>query len=697
MKTLRLLTLLVGLLALSASNGSAAHHGAPPMNFVVIFVDDLGYADIEPFGSLVNRTPHLNRMAAEGRKFTSFYVGAPVCTPSRAALLTGCYPQRVDMGLNALPTSVNNIVLFPGDPKGLNPSEITIAEILKEKGYATACIGKWHLGDQPGLLPTDHGFDRYLGIPFSNDMGFDNSQPYPPLPLMRDDKVIEEEPDQRYLTKRCTEETLAFIEENQSKPFFAYVPHSMVHWPHYASPDFEGKSKNGIYGDVVEEIDWSVGQILNKLKDLNLEERTMVLFTSDNGGGGARGNIVSNLPLRARKGNLCEGGIRVCTLAWGLGLIPGGTVCHEMVTAMDLLPTFAHLAGATVPSDRILDGKNITPLLKGEPGATTPHEAFFYRRGLDLYAVRSGPWKLFVKANQAPYPGQRNSVRIEPGTLYHLERDLGETTNVAMAHPDVVARLEKLAEAARDDIGDGTDRRGQNVRPAAYIDPAKAKPLTAIGESHGFISMFDGTTLEGWRADPDTGDDTWQVKDGVIHGEGQEDRLAYLVYAKDEDLRNFEMKFDYRMVTKGNTGVEVRTRVDETGKRPFEGYHADLGHVGIGPGILGAWDFHFGHDTRKEHPCPRGTRLIIRQDDTRQSQKIRNELTAEHIVKHAWNECTIIARGSRFQLFINRKLASEFTDNHQDGQLERGFVGLQLHDKGMIVQFKDLYLKKLED
>ncbi len=665
------------------------------MNFVVIFVDDLGYADIEPFGSMVNRTPHLNRMAAEGRKFTNFYVAAPVCTPSRAALLTGCYPQRVDMGLNALPTSVNNIVLFPGDPKGLNPSEITIAEVLREEGYATTCIGKWHLGDQPEFLPRKHGFDSYFGIPFSNDMGYDNGIPYPPLPLMRNEEVIEEEPDQRELTKRYTEETLSFIEKNSSRPFFAYLPHSMVHWPHYASSDFEGKSRNTIYGDVVEEIDWSVGQILDKLRELELAHRTLVIFTSDNGGGGARDAVVSNLPLRARKGNLCEGGIRVCTIAWCPSLVPQSSVCHEMATAMDLLPTFAHLAGTKAPTDRILDGKDITPLLKEIEGATTPHEAFFYRRGLDLYAIRSGPWKLFVRDNQAPLPGQRKSERIEAGTLYHLERDIGETTNVAADHPDVVDRLQKLAEASREDIGDGPDRRGKNVRRAAYVELEDAKPLTAIGEGNGFISMFDGKTLDDWRADPDTGADTWRVQDGVIHGEGQEDRLAYLVYAEDEDLEDFELKFDYRMVTEGNTGVEIRTRVDQTGKRPFEGYHADLGHVGIGPGILGAWDFHFGHDTRKEHPCPRGTRLVIAQDGTGRANPIRNGVKPEHIKKRDWNECYIRAVGSRFQLFINRKLASEFTDNIKEGRLERGFIGLQLHDAGMIVQFKDLFLKKL--
>jgi arylsulfatase A-like enzyme len=289
--------------------------------------------------------------------------------------------------------------------------------------------------------------------------------------------VIEEEPDQRLLTKRYTDAALTFIEENRDGPFFLYLPHSMVHWPHYASAGFKGKSRNGIYGDVVEEIDWSVGQILDKLKELKLDQRTLVLFTSDNGGGGARDCLVSNLPLRARKGSMCEGGIRVCTLAWAPGLVPSGTVCDELATAMDILPTFANLAGAQTPADRIIDGKNISNLLRGEGNAKTPHEAFFYRRGLELYAVRSGPWKLFVRRHRAPW-GNQTSQQIEAGTLYHLEKDIGETTDVSRRHPEVVARLQKLAEASRVDLGDGVYLRGKNVRKAGYIPLSDAVTLT---------------------------------------------------------------------------------------------------------------------------------------------------------------------------------------------------------------------------
>jgi arylsulfatase A-like enzyme len=686
-------TILTCSLLLAFGTSHAAPEKNKPLNYVVIFVDDLGYGDIGPFGSQLNKTPHLDRMAAEGRKFTNFYVAAAVCTPSRAALMTACYPQRVDMALNALPNSVNNIVLFPGDPKGLNPHEVTIAEVLKDKSYATACIGKWHLGDQRAFLPTEQGFDYYFGIPFSNDMGFDHRIPYPPLPLLRNEEVIEEEPDQRFLTKRYTEETLAFIEQHQQEPFFVYLPHSMVHWPHYASPAFKDKSKNGIYGDVVEEIDWSVGKILDKLAELDLDERTLVIFTSDNGGGGARGCVVSNLPLRARKGNMCEGGIRVCTIAWCPGLVPKGTVCDELATAMDLLPTFANLSGAKLPEDRILDGKDILPLLRGDLGAKSPHEAFYYRRGMDLYAVRSGDWKLFVRTNQAPFPGGNKAQRITAGTLYNLNDDIGETTDVSAQHPDVVAKLERLAEASRVDLGDGTDRPGNNVRRAAYVDVNDAVTLTNFEQ--GFVPVFNGRNLDGWRTVPANAAGAWQAKEGVIHGEGKEDRLVYLVYAGDEQLKDFELKFRYRMVTKGNTGVEVRARIDATGKRPLEGYHADFGHVGIGPQILGAWDFHFGNGTRQEPPCPRGTRLLIDEDGSLRSERIENGVELDDINEGDWNEGHITAKGNKLQFFINGKLASEFTDNIKQGRLESGLIGLQLHDKGMIVQFKDLFLKKL--
>ncbi len=462
------------LLALCSLLFGCAETSEQSPNFIIIFIDDLGYADIGPFGSELNRTPNLDRMAAEGMKLTDFYVAASVCTPSRAALMTGCYPQRVDMEHNALPGSGNDLVLFPGDPKGLNPEETTLAEMLKKAGYATAMVGKWHLGDQKQWLPIHYGFDSYFGIPYSNDMGVGNTRRnYPPLPVIEEFEVIEEEPDQGYLTKRYTERSLEFIEAHKDQPFFLYLPHTMVHLPRFASPAFEGKSNNGLYGDIVEELDWSVGQILGKLVELGIDDNTVVLFFSDNGGTRSTDSYkVSNAPLRGGKATMWEGGFRVCSLAWGPGLIPAGSESNELTTSMDLYPTFAKLAGGNIPQARILDGKDITPILTGEAGAKTPHEAFFYRRASIFYAVRSGPWKLFVK----DYKQGKNN--LPAGTLFNLHDDIGETTDVSEANPDVVARLQKLAEASIADIGDGRDNPGKNRRKAAYIDLSEAVTLT---------------------------------------------------------------------------------------------------------------------------------------------------------------------------------------------------------------------------
>ena len=474
MKTnpLILLFILLGILSVLLT-GCVGKADSPP-NFIIIFIDDLGYADIGPFGSKLNRTPNLDRMAAEGMILTDFYVASSVCTPSRAALMTGSYPQRVDMSTNALPGSGNNLVLFPGDPKGLNPNEITLAEMLKEKGYATTIIGKWHLGDQKQWLPRNQGFDSYFGIPYSNDMSEWHPRiDYPPLPLMRNEEVIEEEPDQGLLTKRYTEEALTYIEANKDHPFFVYMPHTMVHNPRYASPAFEGKSNNGLYGDIVEELDWSVGKILDKLEALGLDDNTMVLFFSDNGGTRSTDTYqVSGEPLRGQKGTMFEGGFRVCSVAWSPGLIPANSICKELTTAMDLYPTFANLSGASVPNDRIIDGKDITALLTGKSNAKTPHNTFFYHRRKDLHAVRSGPWKLFVKDYRY------GNETIPAGTLYNLTEDIGETTDVGASNPQVVARLQALAEASRIDIGDGEGNPGKNVRKAAYIPLEDAVTLT---------------------------------------------------------------------------------------------------------------------------------------------------------------------------------------------------------------------------
>jgi arylsulfatase A-like enzyme len=428
-------------------------------NFVVIFIDDMGYGDIEPFGSKQNRTPNLTRMAVEGRKLTSFYVASPVCTPSRAALMTGCYPQRV-----GLEKGSGHIVLFPGDVHGLHPDEITIAETLKAAGYATGCFGKWHLGDQPEFLPTEQGFDSYFGIPYSNDMwpGLKRWQ-FPDLPVMRGTKVVDlvkDMDDQATLCRRFTEEAIAFINrhKNDDEPFFAYLPHAFVHGPRQASPRFRADVKT-VEQAQIEEIDWSVGEILKTLRDASIEENTLVLFTSDNGPAGG----LSSGPLRGGKGSGYEGGHREPTIAWWPGTIPAESVCNELSTTMDLFPTFARLAGADIPDDRVIDGRDISALLLGEANAKTPHDRFFYQQGGRLRAVRSGPWKLFSS-----------------GELYNLDKDLAEQTNVAADHPGDVARLRQLLREFEADLT-------QNSRPVGVAEnPRTLVPRPGVDGEEGF-------------------------------------------------------------------------------------------------------------------------------------------------------------------------------------------------------------------
>ena len=440
--------------------------GRPP-NFIIIFCDDLGYGDLGCFGSKKHRTPNLDRMAAEGMRFTGFYVTSGVCTPSRSSLMTGCYPRRVNMHQNFQ----GLCVLFPIDKKGLNPEEVTIADLLKKQGYATACIGKWHLGDQPQFLPISQGFDYYYGIPYSNDMGGRPNTNRPPLPLVQNQKVIEAPADQDTLTKRYTEEVIKFITANKDKSFFVYLPHTMPHNPVHASEKFRGKSANGRYGDTVEEIDWSTGQILAALKNFGIDNRTLVVFTSDNGASNRFGG--GNGPLRGHKGSTWEGGMREpCVVRWP-GKIPAGKTCDQMASTMDLLPTFARLAGTKPPTDRIIDGRDIWPLMAGKKGAKSPHEAFYYYQMDQLQAVRSGRWKLHLPLKVK----KRNwgkGIPNSPLQLYDLEADIAETKNVADGYPDVVKRLLALAEKARDDLGD-VNRKGKHQRPAGWVE--NPKPL----------------------------------------------------------------------------------------------------------------------------------------------------------------------------------------------------------------------------
>ncbi len=435
-------------------------------NIVIIFTDDQGYSDLGSYGARGFSTPNLDRLADEGMRFTDFYVTSSVCSPSRASLLTGCYAQRVD---------IPDVLAPPGPPWtkgrtniGLNSEETTIAKILKPLGYSTACFGKWHLGHRPQFLPTRHGFDEYFGLPYSNDM---IPEDYPDLPLMDGEDVVEYNPDQSRLTTMYTERSLQFIDKNKDRPFFLYVPHTMPHVPLYVSDKFRGKSEQGLYGDVIMEIDWSVGEILKKLKQLHLDNNTLVIFASDNGPWLAYGNHAgSALPLREGKMTVFEGGQRVpCIMRWP-GKIPSGSTCSELASTIDLLPTIASITGAALPSTKI-DGKNIQPLLKNKPGVKSPHEAFFYYYANDLHAVRSGKWKLHlphkyispVEIGHGGIGGKTENKEL-PLALYNLEIDIQEQMNVASQYPDIVQRLTRLANEFDADLK-------QNIRPAGRVEP----------------------------------------------------------------------------------------------------------------------------------------------------------------------------------------------------------------------------------
>lgn len=441
-------------------------------NFILILCDNLGYGDIGCFGSKLHRTPHVDRLAAEGLRLTSCYAASGVCTPSRAAIMTGCYPRRVSLHKN----DRGGAVLQPVEPIGLHPDEVTLADVLKTRGYATALLGKWHLGDQPPFLPTRQGFDEYFGIPYSDDMTPREGQPWPPLPLMRGERVIEAPVDRNLLTKRYTEEAIRYLTQNRDRPFFLFLSHAMPGstTAPFASQAFRGRSANGPWGDSVEEIDWSTGQLLAAIKELGLDDRTLVIWTSDNGAPRRDPPQGSNLPLGGWGYSTAEGGMRMPCIARWPGHLPAGKTCEELVTLMDLLPTLAALAGGSLPAERPIDGRDIRPLLAGDAEARSPHEAFYYYALDQLQAVRSGPWKLCLPLERRLGPGQRGGPQA--AALYDVARDPGEINNLLADHAEVVARLTSLAEKARLDLGDlGRDGRGQ--RPAGRIENPQPQVL----------------------------------------------------------------------------------------------------------------------------------------------------------------------------------------------------------------------------
>jgi len=456
------------------SSGAAAASARPP-NIVIIFCDDLAYADLGVYGAKDWSTPCLDRLAHEGIRFTRFYAAQPVCSASRAGLLTGCYPNRIGIAG----------ALGPNSKVGISGNEVTLAELVKPRGYATAIFGKWHLGRQPQFLPTHHGFDEYFGLPYSNDMWpkHPEAKPgtYPPLPLMEGDQVVQTMPDQTQFTTWYTERAVQFIAQNRDRPFFLYLAHSMPHVPLHVSDKFKGKSRQGLYGDVIMEIDWSVGKILAALKQHRLDRRTLVVFTSDNGPWLSYGNHAGSAgPLREGKGTCWEGGVREPFVARWPGKIPAGRVCREPAMTIDLLPTIARLTRADLPRHKI-DGLDIWPLLSGDPKAKNPHEAYyFYYEDNQLQAVMSGRWKLMLPHTYRTLEGQPAgrdgtptkyvSRKIERPELYDLEADIGEQQDVAAGHPDVVKRLEALADKARDDLGDSLVKRvGQGVREPGRV------------------------------------------------------------------------------------------------------------------------------------------------------------------------------------------------------------------------------------
>jgi len=469
------LRLLSSVLVLISSLAWAA--SAP--NLVIIFMDDMGYADVGCFGAQGYQTPNIDKLAAEGRKFTNFHVAQPVCSASRTALLTGCYPNRVGM----------HGALGPSATHGIHADEMTLAELVKQKGYATAAVGKWHLGSLPQFLPVKHGFDEYYGIPYSNDMWPYHPQAkpgtYPKLPMVENDRVVDEEitpEDQTHLTTDYTTRGVNFIEKNKEKPFFLYLAHSMVHVPLFVSEKFKGKSGKGLYGDVMMEVDWSVGQIMDTLKRNGLEDNTWIIFTSDNGPWLSYGDHAGSAgPLREGKGTCWEGGTRVTGIMKWPAQIPAGTTTDAMMMTIDVLPTFAHVIDAKLPEHKI-DGLNCWPIVSGAPDAKNPHDfyAFYYEQN-QLQAITSGDgrWKLQLPHKYRSIEGVTNKSKdgipvlykqqtLEQPELYDLYTDLSESKNLANQHPDEVAKLQKHAESIRAELGDSLMKmpKGSGTREA---------------------------------------------------------------------------------------------------------------------------------------------------------------------------------------------------------------------------------------
>ncbi len=466
---------------------SNADHTLKKPNIILINCDDLGYGDLTCYGSERNDTPHLDRLAEEGMRFTDFYMPSPVCSASRAGMLTGCYSQRVGFG--------DYQVLFPGQAQGLNPQETTIAGQLKSVGYDTKIIGKWHCGDQPEFLPTNHGFDEYFGLPYSNDMGRQTTNlEAPPLPLLRNGEVAQQQPDQSGLTERYVDEALQFIRRKREHPFFLYFAHMYVHVPLFVPQPFLEQSRNGAYGGAVGCIDWAMRMIDAELDRLGMKDDTLLIFTSDNGSR-AMDEGGSNAPLRGTKAQTYEGGLRVpCIMRWP-GRIDEGTTCEGIASAIDFFATLSELTGAPLPADAPRDSISLVDtLLKGEP---SKRKAFAYYKDANLEAVRMGDWKLhYCKTGWNPDGSENN----ETTALFNLRDDVGETNDLLSAHPEIAAEIEEQAEHFRNMFGDARlGREGSEVRPIGVCEDPK--PLTEYDENHPYMvacyDLADGSTMFG--------------------------------------------------------------------------------------------------------------------------------------------------------------------------------------------------------
>ena len=653
-------------------------------NVVLIFTDDQGWGDIGCFGLMKGKTPHLDRMASEGMKFTDFYVNCGQCSGSRAALMTGCHYQRISM-----PT-----VSWPNESGGLHPSETTIAELLQAEGYATACIGKWHLGHRPGFLPIDQGFDYYYGIPYSNDMTYDTEmvrsenivlregwtnekldaykkakENKNKVPLMRNREVIEFPVDQKTLTKRYTEEATKFIREHKDEPFFVYLPHSMPHNPIAVSKAFEPdltNSKNelqDLYAKVMEEIDWSVGEILKTLKELGLDENTLVIFTSDNGP-----NTGSTGGLRGSKATVYEGGMRVpCIMRWPES-IPAGGNCSEVATTLDILPTLAGIVGGKIPTDRVIDGKDILPLMIGKPDAKTPHSAYayIYKEG----GVRSGKWKYYPFRSGKGKKEKFNADDLRaksPVQLYDLSADLSEEKNLAEQYPQVVQRLQKAYDDLKKDIA-------ANKRPSGHFDAKRQAPY----KDKEWVSLFDGKTLNGWIQK--NGKATYRVSNGVIVGRTALNSPNSFLCTEGE-YGDFELEFEVNLINSElNSGVQIRSKT-----QPAKG-NEKFGRVN-------------GPQVEIEAAGSKGAESGYIYGEACGGWMTPNEkLKPLKVFKDGqWNKYRIVARGPRLMTWINGKPVEDLVDEEKFKTHPKGFIGLQVHgvgDRGPFeVAWRNIWIK----